>query len=49
MRCSDPNDTEASVAVVGPPGVDGPDGPPGVAVEDYDPGDITLFFDNALI
>ena len=42
----------AIAALVGPPGDDGEPGnpgPPGPGVGDYDPGDITLDFYNALI
>lgn len=38
-----------SQGLQGPPGIAGAQGPPGPSLGDYDPGDLTLAFDNALL
>lgn len=39
----------AVAAIIGPPGEAGLPGPPGPPIGGYDPGDINLDFDNALL
>lgn len=40
---------EGPKGIPGPPGPPGPQGEPAALLDDYDPGDLTLMFDNALI